>query len=188
MQTEPDIESIKVQYEMDRLKRMDNQNRLRTAKYLQKKQQEGRRQISAMISESTYQEICKIKDNSIDEPLTTGDVIERGVDALNFLTSKRMETKHNEIINTVAVNIDNDIEAMLNHAKGLWTGKESKEYTAYLREMIFQLNKSGISSNKIKALFEAQGVKTAKGKDIWSKGTIDNINIQQKRLNSDAGE
>lgn len=200
-QTEPDIEAIKVQYEMDRLKKIDEQNRLRTIKYLKKRQQEGKRQISAIISESTYQEICRLKEKSIleGEPLTAGDIIEIAVSklseinntfAVNINTDKTMDKsidkmKVKESIDNPDLPVSADIEAMINHAK---SQEHNQEYRVYLNEMIFNLHtKHSLSARKIKALFEAHGVKTAKGHDKWQAGTLGNIIRDKKRLNN-AGE
>ena len=190
-QTEPDIEAVKVQYEMDRLKRMDDQNRLRTIKYLKKRQQEGRRQISAIISESTYQEICRLRDKSIleGEPLTAGDIIEIAV--------SKLSDKGNEINNTFAVNINNEkTEPISDDLSYYHFNKpplsDKTAYSVWLNGYIMELHKTGLSNLKVMAELEKQGVKTARGLDKWQAGTIGNIIAREKRkaegVDVDAGE
>jgi hypothetical protein len=67
---------------LQKLHKLEEQNRLRSEKYLKKREKEGKVQISAIISNHAYELINNARDTSIkagEKPETTGSIIERAL-------------------------------------------------------------------------------------------------------------
>ncbi|MBF0233339.1 MAG: hypothetical protein HQK65_09920 [Desulfamplus sp.] len=78
MEQEPEY-----QEKLDKLAKIEEQNRKRARRYLAVRRAKGKRQISAIINKDAYEKINRRRDRSImaGTPITAGDIIE---EALNF--------------------------------------------------------------------------------------------------------
>lgn len=68
--------------QLQKLQKLEEQNRKRSERYLKKREKEGKVQISAIISKDAYELINNARDNSIKagtKPETTGSIIERAL-------------------------------------------------------------------------------------------------------------
>ena len=67
------------QEKIDRLKKLDEGNRERSKKYLEKVRKAGKKQISAFLGAEAYNELCKRRDAAMlaGTPLSFGDIIGR---------------------------------------------------------------------------------------------------------------
>jgi len=66
-----------MQEKLDRLAKIDKQNRDRANRYLERQRKEGKQPISAILEAGAYDSLCRLKDAAIQakEPATTGDIL-----------------------------------------------------------------------------------------------------------------
>ena len=213
MDMEQDLDAVKTQYNLERLKKIDEQNRLRSNRYLQKHYSQNKKQISAIISEEAYQEICRRKElaKAEGENLSNGEIIEEALfhvcrvsetvsltnsekstvqiepDLFNQSDSDIKDTEHN---NTFDVNTSNEkIEPISDDLSYYHFNQpplsDKRAYSVWLKGYIMELHKQGLTNHKVMAELEKQGIKTVTGLDKWKAGTIGNVIIREKRkLNS----
>jgi len=69
------------QQQIDRLARIDAANRTRVKKFIEKARSEGKRQISAMVDNETYDELCRRRDKAAQDgkPMSTADIIKQAL-------------------------------------------------------------------------------------------------------------
>lgn len=70
-----------LQIKADELKKIKDQNRVRARRFLEKRAEAGKKQISAIVHIDVYEEINRRRDRSIqaNEPLTAGQIIEQAL-------------------------------------------------------------------------------------------------------------
>ncbi|SLM31156.1 hypothetical protein MTBBW1_2760004 [Desulfamplus magnetovallimortis] len=76
-------DSIDYQAKLEKLEKIEEQNRIRARKYLQRRKENGKMQISAIIQRDTHEEINRRKTIALDceNAINAGDIIEQ---AINF--------------------------------------------------------------------------------------------------------
>jgi hypothetical protein len=69
------------QKKIDRLNRIDQGNRERSKKYLERIRKQGKKQISAIISREAFEELNRRRDASVvaGKPLSYGQIIEQAL-------------------------------------------------------------------------------------------------------------
>ena len=99
--------TVETQEKLDKLKRLEQAGRDRSKKYLEKIKREGKKQISAVVSQEVYNELNRRRDISIQagRPLSYGGVIE----------SILQNTKQNiDIVPNVKKNIKPNVKEIIN--------------------------------------------------------------------------
>jgi len=89
---------LSTQAKLDKLDRIQAQNRARAKEFLDKKKASGKKQISGLITLDAYNEICKRRDTAraTGTPLTMGDIISQAV-----MGSSGVDTRHSDIDDTL---------------------------------------------------------------------------------------
>lgn len=85
-----------IQNKLEKLQKIEDASKARSRKYLNKVKTQGKRQISAIVTDKVYDEICRRRDQSIlsRNPLSTGQIIEQ---ALFPLKNGKTEPVYNNI-------------------------------------------------------------------------------------------
>jgi len=73
-----------IQRKLEKLEKLEKGNRARVRRYMKKVKGDGKKQISAIVSGETYDEITRRK-NASQPPLTNGQVIEQAI--LGFINT-----------------------------------------------------------------------------------------------------
>jgi len=110
------------QEKLDKLAKIERQNRQRARRFLAARKAKGKQQISAIIHKNAYEKINRRRDLSINvgTPLTAGDIIEQALNftemfisfdgTLDFILLDEMEQAHQQI-NDIDASIDKNINS-----------------------------------------------------------------------------
>jgi len=87
------------QKKLDRLEKLEANNRARSKRYLDKIKAQGKRQISIILDESTITELTRRRDQSIQsgKPLTFGDIIAGAINTNGNIDGKVIKKSVNPV-------------------------------------------------------------------------------------------
>ena len=93
------------QAKLDKLARIEEKNRERAKRYLERVKKDGKKQLSAIISGEAYNQLCRIRDNAVQagKPLSFGQIIENALTC--YTASQEIEKRGGDALN---VNINNN--------------------------------------------------------------------------------
>ena len=159
---------------LDKLKKIEDQNRGRAKKFLEKQRKDGKKQISAILTADAYKELCNRRDASLQagNPLTTGDII-----SALLLTDQSVVPdlpKHDKGKDSKQLNIFNPDQVELDPVPEPATASK----TNIIDEFILKNHKKGgcggtLTLKEIAKALMNKGIKTSRGMDIWKPGTVD---------------
>jgi len=86
------------QAKLDKLARIEEKNRERAKRYLERVKKDGKKQLSAIISGEAYDQLCRIRDNAVQagKPLSFGQIIENALTC--YTASQEIEKRSNDIL------------------------------------------------------------------------------------------
>ena len=98
------MKELTIQEKLDRLDKINANNRARSKKYLEKVKASGKKQVSAILSPEAFDELCRQRDARIQagKPASYGDVFES-----LLLSTVNIDVTENS---TVDVSINSDID------------------------------------------------------------------------------
>lgn len=166
------------QRKLEKLKKLEQGNRARVRRYMEKVKGEGKKQLSAIVSGEIYEEITRRK-NASNPPLTNGQVIEQAIlgfidtsikTDVNINTSEpesdqgKEDTKQVEVIENPAITpSENNVKA-----PGDIPDRSDREaYKKWLVSKITDLrDNDGLSWEDVADKLELQGILSPTGKPI----------------------
>ena len=186
------------QDKLKKLSRIEEKNRARARRYLEKVKKDGKKQLSAIISGGAYESLCRIRDKSIQtsNPQSFGQIIEAAL----FCYSTILDTNQAAIDN-VNINVkggvnsisENPYKAMVKELLSdcsdpvKETSKSIKEtqielfnekpehgtpdYKAWLLNEIDRLKVSGMGWVEITQRFNEDDIKSVSGSS-WGRNAV----------------
>lgn len=189
------------QAKLDKLARIEAGNRERARRYLERVKQEGKKQLSAIISGKAYDELCRRRDASIltGKPLSFGNIIENalffdintntnnGVD-INEKIKKPIKQKLKPVPARI---IEDELELFENHpppkkeqdiiSHDMPDRSDKEAYKAWLFSKISTLKDSGEAWTVITKKLNTEGIKSITGK-TFGRGAVQKFyGLEQKR-------
>lgn len=168
------------------LEKIKEQNRLRARRFLDRRAEAGKRQISAILHNDAYEEINRRRDRSIlaGEPLTAGQIIEQALNATSdFINADgtididlilAMFNAYEKYVLCINDNVSVSIDENTNIETTAVIEPPAHD-RAWLKGEVERLKDTGLTLAQIKADLETRSIKTARGLDVWSIGTIGKI-------------
>lgn len=175
----------KTQAKLDQLEKIQANNRARAKRYLDKIKADGRQQISAVISNKTYNILCRIRDRSVQssDPLSFGSILESALSCYIGTLDQDKVVKNNvnidAKINTAKITpkqnpvkpqaeISAPVETDLMPEDNLPDRESNKEaYQVCILDKIIEMEHSGMTHTEIRDKFNSNGILTVRGKS-WT--------------------
>lgn len=168
------------------LAKIKAQNKARQARYLEKRKAEGKMHLSAMVSGKTYDKLCKIRDQSIQEgeKKNLGEVLD---ELLNYHTATGQDQgsrTREEPINAIAdQTVQDAADHMQNHPPSPIEIQAEipapKMDKAEILEIIKSYHDAGATWGTIAEQLNGQGLTTARGK-TWAKANAQTFYTRNK--------
>jgi len=125
------------QAKLDKLAKIEEKNRERAKRYLERVKEKGGRQLSAILSAEAYNKLCRIRDASVQagNPISFGKIIEAALDC--YTDSQRVgQTEPKDGNTRVDVNENegvniNEIEAVESQAERIEDQESEVEMTPH---------------------------------------------------------
>ena len=162
--------SLIIQTEKTRLAKISAKKRQEA--FLEKKRAEGKRHLTAIVLNETFNKLCVIRDRAIQagEQKSLGDVLDDLIsNDRPAPTEKKVKEKELDLFNN-----DQAAPEPKTPPCDDIPERETPEYSDWLFNKIEPLKKAGMSSGKIEKKFNADGVKPyKKDKTEFGRGGVD---------------
>ena len=179
----------KVQARLDKLAKIEEKNRKRSRRYIEKAKKDGKKQLSAFISGEAYNQICGIRDAAIQagKPTSFGAIIEKAlacygnenVNSDDYINTNTNDGKPKRKLKRIEKN-----QSKNPPPPGDIPDKSDKEYSSWLYRRIKALKDSGMSGPKIAENLNNSGIESVRGKKWDSKNISQFCKRKEKKRES----
>lgn len=174
---------------LEKLERLEQGNRDRVKRYMDKAKKQGKKQISAIISREAYDTLCRIRDKAIqaEEPVSFGQIIEKSIPFY--------EDSLKQADDTISISINDSIKQAEPTGKPVietqqeipGPGPEPKRPDlgdmpdkARIIELMSEYRAAGDSWQAVADKLNGQGILTARG-EAWTKANAQAFYSRNKK-------